>query len=100
MECWRIKKNAEKNLKGRTPQLDINIQYKAMVVKGLPQWLSAKESASNAGATGDANSIPGSGGSPGAGPGNSLQYSCLENPMERGAWWATVHSDLACTHCR
>ena len=40
---------------------------------------------------GDEGSIPGSGGSPGEGNGNPLQYSCLENPMERGAWWATVH---------
>ena len=36
-------------------------------------------------------SIPGSGRSPGEGNGNPLQYSCLENPMDRGAWWATVH---------
>ena len=36
-------------------------------------------------------SIPGSGRFPGEGNGNPLQYSCLENPMERGAWWATVH---------
>ena len=35
--------------------------------------------------------IPGSGGSPGEGNGNPLQYSCLENPMDGGAWWATVH---------
>jgi len=35
--------------------------------------------------------IPGSGRSPGGGNGNPLQYSCLENPMDRGAWWATVH---------
>ena len=39
---------------------------------------------------GDLGSIPGSGRSPGEGNGNPLQYSCLENPMERGAWWATV----------
>ena len=38
----------------------------------------------------DMRSIPGSGRSPGGGPGNSSQYSCLENPMDRGAWWATV----------
>ena len=37
-------------------------------------------------------SIPGLGRPPGGGLGNSLQYSCLENPMDRGAWWATVHS--------
>ena len=36
-------------------------------------------------------SIPGLGRSPGRGNGNLLQYSCLENPIERGAWWATVH---------
>ena len=35
--------------------------------------------------------IPGSGRSPGGGHGNPLQYSCLENPMDRGAWWAMVH---------
>ena len=40
---------------------------------------------------GDAGSILGSGRSPGGGHGNLLQYSCLENPMDRGAWWATVH---------
>ena len=40
---------------------------------------------------GDPGSIPGSGRSPGEGNGNPLQYSCLENPMDGGAWWATVH---------
>ena len=39
----------------------------------------------------DKSSIPGSGRSPGGGHGNPLQYSCLENPMDRGAWQATVH---------
>ena len=39
----------------------------------------------------DKGLIPGSGRSPGEGNGNPLQYSCLENPMDRGAWWATVH---------
>ena len=47
-----------------------------------------KESAYN---VGDLGSIPGSGRSPGEGKGNPLQYSCLENPMDGGAWWATVH---------
>ena len=41
--------------------------------------------------TGDLGWIPGSGRSPGKGNGNPLQYSCLENPMDGGAWWATVH---------
>ena len=40
---------------------------------------------------GDLDSIPGLGRAPGVGHGNPLQYSCLENPMDRGAWWATVH---------
>ena len=40
---------------------------------------------------GDPGSIPGSGKSPGEGNGNPLQNSCLENPMDRGAWWAAVH---------
>ena len=39
----------------------------------------------------EAGSIPGLGRSPGGGNGNPLQYSCVENPMDRGAWWATVH---------
>ena len=55
---------------------------------GLPRWLSSKESACTAG---DVGLIPGSGRSPGEGNGNPLQYSCLENPMDRGVWWATVH---------
>ena len=45
----------------------------------------------SAGGTRDFGSIPGSGRSPGEGNGNPLQYSCLENSMDRGAWWATVH---------
>ena len=45
----------------------------------------------NAGASGDVGSIPGSGRSPGGGNDNSLQYSCLENFMDRGAWQATAH---------
>ena len=39
----------------------------------------------------DAGSVPGFGRSPGGGHSNPLQYSCLENPMDRGAWWATAH---------
>ena len=40
---------------------------------------------------GDTGSIPGSGRSPGRGRGNPVQYSCLENPMDREAWWSTIH---------
>ena len=55
---------------------------------GFPGSSDGKESACNAG---DLGSIPGSGRFPGAGNGNPLQYSCLENPMDRRAWWAIVH---------
>ena len=58
---------------------------------GIPWWLSDKESACIAGAAGDMGSIPGLGRSPGGGHDNPLQYSCLENPRDRGAWWATIH---------
>ena len=58
---------------------------------GFPDGLVGKECACNAGDTGDIGSIPGSGGSPGVGNGNPLQYSCLENPMDRGAWRAIAH---------
>jgi len=54
----------------------------ALVVKNLPE---------NARDIRDMDSIPGLGRSPGGGNGNPLQYSCLENPMDRGAWKATVH---------
>ena len=55
---------------------------------GFPGGSEGKESACS---VGDLGSIPGSGRSPGEGNGNTLQYSCLENPMDRGSWWATVH---------
>ena len=50
-----------------------------------------KNLSANAGDTRDMVSIPGLGRSPGGGNGNPLQYSCLENPMDRGTWWATAH---------
>ena len=56
--------------------------------EGFPGALDSKESAYNAG---DPGSIPESGRCPGEGNGNPLQYSCLENPMDRGTWQATVH---------
>ena len=53
-----------------------------LVVKNLP---------CSVGDVRDSNSVPGSGRSPGEGHSNPLQYSCLENPMDRSTWWATVH---------
>ena len=58
------------------------------LLMGFPGGAEVKASACN---LGDLGSIPGSGRSPGEGNGNPLQYSCLENPMDGGAWWATVH---------
>ena len=55
---------------------------------GFPGGSDKKEFACNAGDTG---LIPGLGRYPGGGNGKPLQYSCLENPMDRGAWWATAH---------
>ena len=60
----------------------------ALLFCGLFRWLSGKESACN---TGDSGLIPGLGRYPGGRNGSPLQYSCLENPMDRGAWWAAVH---------
>ena len=56
--------------------------------KGLPSWLRVKNSLAIAG---DMGSIPGLEISPAEGNGDPLQYSCLGNPMARGAWWATTH---------
>ena len=55
---------------------------------GFPGGLNGKESGCNAG---DLDLIPGLGRSTGEGNGYSFQCSCLENPLDRGAWWATVH---------
>ena len=60
----------------------IQVSQVALVIKNPP---------ANAGDIRDAGSIPGLGRSPGGGHGNPLQYSCLENPMDRGAWQALVH---------
>ena len=58
------------------------------IILGFPGRSVGKESACSAG---DPGSIPGSGKSPGEGNGNPFQYSCLENPIDGGAWQATVH---------
>ena len=59
---------------------------------GRPRWLNGLKKKNNLPAkAGDSSSIPGPGRSPGEGRGNQLQYSCLENPMDRGTWQATVH---------
>ena len=67
--------------------LDILFQF-LWSIKGFPGGSEVKASACN---VGDLGSIPGLGRSPGEGNGNPVQYSCLENPVDGGAWWATVH---------
>ena len=59
--------------------------YESIIYFELPQWLSIKESTCNVEDAGDVGLIPG------GGQGNPLQYSYLENPMDKGAWRATVH---------
>ena len=70
----------------------INNDY---IAAGFPHSSVGKESACNAG---DLGSIPGSGRSPGEGNGNPLPYSCLENPMDREAWQATVYGITGVIH--
>ena len=65
-----------------------------MDTSGLPRWLSGEESTCSAEETGWS---PGSGRSAGGGSSNPLQYSCLKNPMDRGAWQATVHGSQSQT---
>ena len=70
------------------PVLTWALEFLYLYVRyGLPWWLSGKESACNAR---DVSLISELGRSPGGGNGNPLQYSCLENPMDRGAWHAAV----------
>ena len=65
------------------------------LLEGFPYCSVGKESACNAG---DPGLIPGSGWSPWEGNGNPFPYSCLENPMDRGVWWATVHEGARFSH--
>ena len=66
----------------------ISVFLSLTLLKDFPGGSDSKESACNAG---DPDSVPGLVRSPGEGNGNPLQYSCLETPMDREAWWATVH---------
>ena len=69
-----------------TASATIDLLFHVQVV-GFPGGSDSKESTYS---SRDLGSIPGSGRSPGGGHGNLLQYSCLENPMDRGTWWAIV----------
>ena len=70
---------------GLHPMTSFSLKY---LLKGFPGGSDGKESTCN---VGDPGSILGSGRSPGEGNGNPLQCCCLENSMDRGTWWATVH---------
>ena len=67
------------------------ICHSACVPVGFPGGTVVKNPPADAGDTRDMHSIPGSGRCPGEGNGNPLQYSCLGNPLDRGAWWAILH---------
>ena len=72
------------------------LHFITIYTHGIPLYRASlmtvgKESACSAGDTGDMGSIPGLGRSTGGGNGNPLHHSCLKAPMDRGAWWATVH---------
>ena len=73
--------------------MDISRYYS---VQAFRLVLVIKNPSANAGDSRDASSIPGLGRSPGEGTGNPFRYSCLENPMDRDAWWATVHRVTKC----
>ena len=69
----------------------VYIMYYSIILLDFQGGSVLKNPLAITGAIGDPGSIPGSGRSSGEGNGNPLQYSCLGNPMNRAAWWATVH---------
>ena len=90
-------RNNISNLNQRLKYLPLFLKFSGVILymvlpytknRGFPGGSEVKASACNAG---DLGLIPGSGRSPGERNGTPLQYSCLENPMDGGAWWATVH---------
>ena len=70
---------------------DLSVVHMVVYIWDFLGGSEGKESACSAGDPGNEGSIPASRRPPGGGHGNPLQYSCLENPLDRGAWWATVH---------
>ena len=71
--------------------LDSSVDYEGYSISFKGSFLGGSDSKESTCNVGDLGSIPGLQRSPGEGNGNPLQYSCLENSMDRGAWWATVH---------
>ena len=95
--CWWLSEDMEYDCASEGVAMDQHthrVCHREGVYYGLlsfPCGSAGKESTCNAGDIRDVGSIPGSRRAPGEGKGYTLQYSCLENPMDRGAWWATVH---------
>ena len=75
----------------RIAHCPVQRNYAVKALLGFPGGSAVKEFACNAGATGDVHLIPGFGRSTGGEHGNPLQYSCWENLMDGGTWWAVVH---------
>ena len=88
MDCYSPRGRKESDT---TEQLSCKNRDSDYVLWASQVVLVVKNPPPNAGDGRDVGSISGSGRCPGEGNGNPLQYSCLENPVDRGAWWATVH---------
>ena len=84
--------NSQTSFSLRTHYSEKNIYIHLIRVRASQVVLVEKNLAANVGGVRETDSILGWGRCPGGGHGNPLQYSCLENPMDKGAWWATVHS--------
>ena len=96
VSCCALPARKQKEFQSQTVVISISQVPKgflvAQLVKNLPVM---QETTCN---EGDQGSTPGSGRSPGEGNGHPLQYPCLGNPMDRGAWWATLHGDARVGH--
>ena len=84
-------KKKKSYVKVGVPHFELRIYMSMFFGGSLPGSPMVKNLPANAGDAGDLGSISGLGRSPGGGNGNLLQYSCLENSMDRGAWWVNVH---------
>ena len=99
--CMYVKEN---NLPSPPPSYNHNffLEYCYILTWASQEVLLVKNPPANIGDIRNVDLIPGLGRSPGGGHGNSLQYSCLQNPMDRGAWWAMYspqgHKELAHAH--
>ena len=92
---WGTQVNARKK---RVEELLQSLCWELAPGPGFPGGKMVKNPPANAGEARDASLTPGLGRPPGAGNGNPLHYSCMENPMDRGAWWATAHEVTKVEH--